>query len=145
MLKTTNYQLNKIELTDSPPDITVLNQNFDTIDTNLYKANRTLGFMNSIPVTTSTVANAYLVQISGFDATNDIGKIFTIKFHAGSTNAWCSLNINGTGVYPIVITETDNEMFDKVIVGNSCQLILWTGSRYMLLCSNYFASSATII
>jgi len=27
-------------------------------------------------------------------------------------------------------------------VGNSCQLILWIGSRYMLLCSNYFASSA---
>lgn len=32
MKKTTNYQLNKIELTDSPPDITVLNPNWDTID-----------------------------------------------------------------------------------------------------------------
>ena len=35
MKQTTNYNLNKIELTDSPPDITVLNPNFDTIDTQL--------------------------------------------------------------------------------------------------------------
>lgn len=30
--KTTNYNLRKIDLTDSPADITVLNQNWDTID-----------------------------------------------------------------------------------------------------------------
>lgn len=30
--KTTNYNLHKIDLTDAPPDITVLNSNFDTID-----------------------------------------------------------------------------------------------------------------
>jgi len=30
---TTNYHLVKINLTDSPPDITVLNPNFDTLDT----------------------------------------------------------------------------------------------------------------
>ncbi len=35
MKHTTNYNLNKIELTDSPPDITALNPNFDTIDTQL--------------------------------------------------------------------------------------------------------------
>lgn len=33
--KTTNYNLHKIDLADSPPDITVLNQNFDTIDSTL--------------------------------------------------------------------------------------------------------------
>lgn len=32
---TTNYNLRKIELTDSPPDITQLNGNFDTLDTSL--------------------------------------------------------------------------------------------------------------
>lgn len=37
MQETTNYQLKKIELPDSPPDITVLNPNWDTIDTNLKK------------------------------------------------------------------------------------------------------------
>ena len=35
MQKTTNYQLNKIELTDSPADITVINGNWDTIDSEL--------------------------------------------------------------------------------------------------------------
>ena len=33
--KTTNYKLHKIDLTDAPPDITVLNGNFDIIDTQL--------------------------------------------------------------------------------------------------------------
>jgi len=33
--ETTNYNLKKIELTDSPPDITVLNNNWDTIDEEL--------------------------------------------------------------------------------------------------------------
>ena len=37
MIQTTNYKLNKIELADSPADITVLNGNWDTIDTNLKK------------------------------------------------------------------------------------------------------------
>lgn len=34
---TTNYSLHKIDLTDAPPDITVLNPNWDTIDTELKK------------------------------------------------------------------------------------------------------------
>lgn len=33
--KTTNFNLHKIDLTDAPPDITVLNQNWDTLDTEL--------------------------------------------------------------------------------------------------------------
>lgn len=37
MKETTNYQLKKIELTDSPPDITVHSDNFDIIDTQLKK------------------------------------------------------------------------------------------------------------
>lgn len=35
--KTTNYNLHKIDLTDAPPDITVLNQNWDKIDQELFK------------------------------------------------------------------------------------------------------------
>ena len=35
MKQTTNYQLNKIELTDKPADITVINPNWDKIDTEL--------------------------------------------------------------------------------------------------------------
>lgn len=38
MQLTTNFKLKKIELADSPPDITVLNPNWDSVDTNLYEA-----------------------------------------------------------------------------------------------------------
>lgn len=38
MLTTQNFSLKKIELTDSPPDITVLNFNWDTIDMNMKEA-----------------------------------------------------------------------------------------------------------
>lgn len=37
MQQTSNYALKKIELADSPPDITVINTNWDTIDTELKK------------------------------------------------------------------------------------------------------------
>ena len=38
--KTTNFNLHKIDLTDAPPDITVLNQNWDKIDQELLKGQR---------------------------------------------------------------------------------------------------------
>lgn len=37
MQQTPNYNLKKIELADSPPDITVLDDNLDTIDQELKK------------------------------------------------------------------------------------------------------------
>ncbi len=39
MITTPNYTLKKIELPDSPPDITVINGNWDTIDTIMKKLN----------------------------------------------------------------------------------------------------------
>ncbi len=38
MLTTTNFGFKKMELTDSPPDITVPNSNWDTVDTKLHRA-----------------------------------------------------------------------------------------------------------
>jgi uncharacterized membrane protein len=38
MKQTTNYALKKIELSDSPPDITVINPNWDVIDEKLKEA-----------------------------------------------------------------------------------------------------------
>ena len=38
MLTTTNYKFKKPELTDSPPDITATNENWDTLDANLKDA-----------------------------------------------------------------------------------------------------------
>ena len=40
---TTNYNLTKIDLNDAPPDITVLNQNWDAIDEELGNINEELG------------------------------------------------------------------------------------------------------
>lgn len=40
--KTTNFNLHKIDLTDAPPDITVLNQNWDAIDAALVTADKVL-------------------------------------------------------------------------------------------------------
>lgn len=45
---TTNYNLHKIDLTDAPPDITVINPNWDTIDTELSKR-ATLGTDGKVP------------------------------------------------------------------------------------------------
>ena len=63
MQQTTNYNLNKIELTDSPPDITVLNPNWDTIDTKLKQ-------LENIGVSSKTYQDAefpigkgYVIQI----------------------------------------------------------------------------------
>lgn len=42
MLTTKNYNFKKPELTDSPPDITVFNENFDDIDEKLFEALKTL-------------------------------------------------------------------------------------------------------
>ena len=41
--QTTNYGLHKIDLTDAPPDITVLNQNFDIIDAELKELSESTG------------------------------------------------------------------------------------------------------
>ena len=40
MQETSNKKLKKIELTDAPPDITVINPNWDTIDTELQEATK---------------------------------------------------------------------------------------------------------
>lgn len=43
MLTTKNYKLKKIELADSPPDITVINPNWDVIDNEIKKVNDASG------------------------------------------------------------------------------------------------------
>lgn len=48
MKQTTNYQFNKPELTDSPPDITVFNPNFDVIDAELKERDTRVGPLTSL-------------------------------------------------------------------------------------------------
>lgn len=80
--KTSNYSLHKIDLTDAPPDITVLNENWDTIDGLLG------GFAPKdwiTPVTTSgTDLNNYKTQgIYSFGQSYSPSNIPT-----GNSNGW---------------------------------------------------------
>lgn len=67
MLTTTNYQFKKIELKDSPPDITVINPNWDAIDTELKKVNEQLGekvkYTDLTPITTTGTSLDYIATI----------------------------------------------------------------------------------
>lgn len=51
MQKTTNFELNKIELTDTPADITVLNPNWDKIDETLKEHDGRTDYITSMTVT----------------------------------------------------------------------------------------------
>lgn len=51
MQKTTNFELNKIELTDAPADITVLNPNWDKIDETLKEHDGRTDYITSMTVT----------------------------------------------------------------------------------------------
>lgn len=68
MKQTTNYSLNKIELADSPPDITVLNPNFDKIDTEM---KRLTDKDTSVDATIEQIKKDYLPKTGG-DITNNL-------------------------------------------------------------------------
>ena len=77
MKETTNYQLKKIELTDSPPDITVHSDNFDIIDTQLkknaddliaHKADYASMQFGSRPYVSTASKTYYIDEINGSDS-----------------------------------------------------------------------------
>ena len=70
MQQTTNYKLNKIELEDSPPDITVLNPNWDKIDTELKSASDNANRAQEMadgkaPISHASSKNTYGLGTSG--------------------------------------------------------------------------------
>lgn len=66
MKETTNYNLKKIELTDSPPDITVINPNWDAIDVEMKRQDtaRTTHEAESVSIADIT----YYVSTTGHDS-----------------------------------------------------------------------------
>lgn len=64
---TPNYNLVKIELADSPPDITVLNENFDTIDTELRNAGGFVYMKTSIPIEDRTANKLYALEVRNYN------------------------------------------------------------------------------
>lgn len=73
MQKTTNYQLNKIELTDSPADITVINGNWDTIDSTLKEHSDDIDSLekNKFDKTGGTLSGKVTISTGGIDVNGD--------------------------------------------------------------------------
>lgn len=63
---TQNYNLVKIDLTDAPPDITVLNPNFDTIDEELANAGGFVIMTSNIPSAQRAASKLYGRRIRDF-------------------------------------------------------------------------------
>lgn len=79
MQQTTNYKLNKIELADSPADITVLNPNWDKIDTELKnlsdnKFDKSGGTISGAVTVNGTLTTNSLVNIGEYKLKVDITK-----------------------------------------------------------------------
>lgn len=100
---TTNYKLVKPELKDAPPNITELNPNFDTIDTELKnQADQVDAHTKSISHvphlgTTTNADDVY--SITTTEAIGDNQK-FSVKFNVVSTGT-PTLSINGEAAIPI--------------------------------------------
>lgn len=94
--KTTNYNLHKIDLKDSPPDITVLNQNFDIIDRKLGELEN-LEYLKNINPTTTGHASLLSYMASRYDDHPVIygyAKGFS-DMPEGVTEAQCCINLCG--------------------------------------------------
>lgn len=91
--KTLNYSLHKIDLTDAPPDITVLNDNWDIIDEHLGSGG---GGNNVVVSATSTDGVSYTATI---DKLTELytGLTITIVPDKTSTTVNPTLNVNSLG------------------------------------------------
>lgn len=114
--KTTNYNLHKIDLTDAPPDITVLNPNWDTIDAKLKElseassassvtnvpnedfAEKTIESGVGLPVVTAISGDGvtYIATVDGITELK-AGLPLIIIPNVVSTNVLPKLNLNGLG------------------------------------------------
>ena len=72
--KTTNFNLHKIDLNDAPPDITVLNQNWDRIDTELKNLND--GKLSSSPSVRTTIPDGTDLAVYFADSTKPWGSYY---------------------------------------------------------------------
>lgn len=109
--KTTNYNLHKIELNDAPPDITVLNPNWDTIDATLKTLSDSVGNMDwselgtkvieagvGLPVVTAISGDGvtYTATVEGITELK-AGLPLIIIPNIVSTNVLPKLNLNELG------------------------------------------------
>lgn len=127
MQNTKNYRLRKIELSDSPPDITVQDYNWDKIDTVLGAA--------SMIFTNTSENDAYEITIPGVASQEELTGI-PIKFKAAIENTTsCTLNVNGYGAYAIC-KDVSAELETGDILADCIVPVVWDGTRYQLMQGN---------
>lgn len=86
---TTNYSLHKIDLADAPPDITVLNDNWDIIDSEL-------NALKHKQTECTGTGSAYVVTVTGIDSLT-AGVSFMFTPNVVSSEASPTINVNGFG------------------------------------------------
>lgn len=89
---TQNYSLVKPALTDSPPDITAMNPNWDKIDTEMKKNADSAKVAQTMETAGGT---ATVVTIANFTLENGISR----KFVASASNAGAATTLNGKPIY----------------------------------------------
>ena len=88
---TTNYSLHKIDLTDAPPDITVLNNNWDTIDNELTNLKH-----EQTSCTVIDNGQKYEVTVNGIESlTAGVSFMFTPTVSSPISSP--TINVNGLG------------------------------------------------
>ena len=111
--KTTNYNLHKIDLTDAPPDITVLNGNWDTIDTQLKGRLPTSGGTITGDLLFAKVNNGVASIFKNHNSTSDYGLVLRDKT---SGNVTADLSINAT-TGKVIFTK-NNTAYEVYHAGN---------------------------
>lgn len=86
---TTNYSLHKIDLSDAPPDITVLNNNWEIIDSEL-------NALKHKQTECTGTGSAYVVTVTGIDSLT-AGVSFMFTPSVVSSTASPTINVNGLG------------------------------------------------
>lgn len=99
---TTNYNLRKPELTDSPPDITVLNENFDTIDDELNEHTQQIKALSDKDVI--TLSSSITVTASAQNAITPTWSLDGASGPSANSQSWNLPNVNtgiAAGIYTI--------------------------------------------
>lgn len=139
MKETTHYKLKKIELNDSPPDITVINENWDTIDEELKERDTRVGLLSALTTKIKTsVVNALNGLQQDLDAHSadgvHIGKNAAVRvFH--SVNQSIPNNTNTILAFDSERYDT-NEMHSTTV--NNSRITCKTAGKYLIIASVLF-------
>ena len=123
--KTTNFNLHKIDLTDAPPDITVLNGNFDTIDTQLKSVKDNVG--NAVTKTGNHVMAGTLTApgLSVKDGSVTTSVVSDGAFYSGQLAVSTDEGYGMISVSPYAVKFTDKTYTERELLhtGNFTRLM----------------------